>query len=85
LAGKARIWQILAKFPQDFADIATTKVWAEVVFCAIILESRRRTGLRSVEGLPMFDFLLGMAFVVMVVGPAILATIWRAKSPDQHT
>jgi len=33
----------------------------------------------------MFDFLLGMAFVVMVVGPAILATIWRAKSPDQHT
>lgn len=30
----------------------------------------------------MFDFLIGLAFVVMVVGPAILASIQRSKSHD---
>lgn len=33
----------------------------------------------------MFDFLLGLAFVLMVVGPAIMASIQRAKSPDQES
>ena len=30
----------------------------------------------------MFDFLIGLAFVVMVIGPAILASMQRAKSHD---
>lgn len=30
----------------------------------------------------MFDFLLGAVFVLMIIGPAILATIQRAKSHD---
>ena len=30
----------------------------------------------------MIDFLIGLAFVVMVVGPAILASIQRSKSHD---
>jgi hypothetical protein len=33
----------------------------------------------------MLDFLLGLAFVVMVVGPAIMATIQRAKSQDHES
>jgi hypothetical protein len=32
----------------------------------------------------MFDFLLGLAFVFMVVGPAIMATIQRARSQDRE-
>jgi hypothetical protein len=31
----------------------------------------------------LFDFLIGLAFVVMVVGPAILASMQRAKSHDK--
>jgi hypothetical protein len=30
----------------------------------------------------MIDFLIGAAFVVMVIGPAVLATIQRVKSHD---
>ena len=30
----------------------------------------------------MFDFLIGLAFVVMVIGPAILASIQRSKPHD---
>jgi hypothetical protein len=30
----------------------------------------------------MFGFLIGLAFVAMVVGPAILASIQRARSHD---
>jgi len=30
----------------------------------------------------VFDFLIGLAFVLMVVGPAILATIQKARSHD---
>jgi hypothetical protein len=30
----------------------------------------------------VFDFLIGLAFVVMVVGPAILASMQRAKTHD---
>ncbi len=32
---------------------------------------------------PMFDFLLGLIFVLMVLGPAILATIQRSHSQDR--
>jgi hypothetical protein len=32
----------------------------------------------------MFDFLVGMAFVLMVIGPAILATMQRSRSQDQQ-
>jgi hypothetical protein len=31
----------------------------------------------------VYDFLIGLAFVVMVVGPAIVASIQKAKSRDQ--
>ncbi len=30
----------------------------------------------------MFDFLIGLAFVVMLIGPAILASMQRSKSHD---
>jgi hypothetical protein len=30
----------------------------------------------------VFDFLIGLAFVAMVIGPAILASIQRSKSHD---
>jgi hypothetical protein len=30
----------------------------------------------------MFDFLIGLAFVVIVIGPPVLATIQRARYPD---
>jgi len=30
----------------------------------------------------MFDFLIGLAFVVMVVGPAVVAAIQKARSQD---
>jgi hypothetical protein len=30
----------------------------------------------------MFDFLIGLAFVVMVIGPAILASIQKQRSHD---
>ena len=30
----------------------------------------------------VFDFLIGLAFVVMVIGPAILASIQRSKPHD---
>jgi hypothetical protein len=33
----------------------------------------------------MFDFLLGLAFVLMVVGPAIMATIQRSRSQDHES
>ena len=32
----------------------------------------------------MFDFLVGMVFVLMVIGPAILATVQRSRSHDQE-
>lgn len=32
----------------------------------------------------MFDFLVGLAFVLMVVGPAILASVQRARSRDNE-
>ena len=32
----------------------------------------------------MVDFLIGLAFVVMVLGPAILASALRAKSRDSE-
>jgi hypothetical protein len=32
----------------------------------------------------MFDFLIGLAFVVIVVGPPILATIQRARHSDHE-
>lgn len=31
---------------------------------------------------PMIDFLIGAAFVMMVVGPAIMASIQHSKSQD---
>lgn len=35
------------------------------------------------EGVPqMFNFLIGFAFVAMILGPAILASIQRASSHD---
>jgi hypothetical protein len=30
----------------------------------------------------VFDFLIGLAFVVMIIGPAILATVQRSRSHD---
>ena len=33
----------------------------------------------------MFDFMLGLAFVAMVIGPAILASIQHANSSDEHS
>jgi hypothetical protein len=30
----------------------------------------------------MFDFLIGLAFVLMVVGPAIVASVQRADTHD---
>jgi len=33
----------------------------------------------------MYDFLIGAAFVLMVIGPAILATFQRAKSRDLNS
>jgi hypothetical protein len=38
----------------------------------------------SAEMFPMFDFLIGLAFVLMVVGPPILATIQRTRSRDHE-
>ena len=32
----------------------------------------------------MYDFLLGAAFVLMVIGPAIMATIQRDRSQDHE-
>jgi hypothetical protein len=32
--------------------------------------------------LSMFDFLIGLAFVLMVIGPVILATVQRSRSQD---
>jgi hypothetical protein len=32
----------------------------------------------------MLDFLLGLAFVLMIIGPAILASAMRSKSRDQE-
>ena len=32
----------------------------------------------------MFDFLIGLAFVLMVVGPPVLATIERARYLDHE-
>jgi len=32
----------------------------------------------------MFDFLTGLAFVLMVVGPAVLASVQRARSRDHE-
>lgn len=31
----------------------------------------------------MFDFLIGAAFVLMIVGPAVLATIQKARSGSE--
>ena len=33
----------------------------------------------------MLDFMIGLAFVVMVVGPAIVATAQKSKSNDQES
>ena len=32
----------------------------------------------------MFDFLVGLAFVLMVLGPAIVASIQRTKAHDRE-
>ena len=37
------------------------------------------------EDFPMYDFLIGAAFVLMVVGPAIVATLQRAKPRDLNS
>ena len=32
----------------------------------------------------MLDFLLGLAFVLMVVGPAVVATVQKSRSGDRE-